>query len=312
MDTTKKCARNGCGKSYSEEENVEGACYYHPGGPLFHEGYKGWACCTKRVTDFDEFEKIPGCTPGIHSSHKEFVRPVETSPYSQHNQPPSGSKRDTPEIVSNKNNVEVYKTSTPPTRNPVRPPPEVPKEEPKPVEEDFDPPSAVIPKGTACKHRGCNKVFVDDNSRNEECIYHPGVPIFHETLKSWSCCNNRAVDFDQFLEIPGCKQGLHKFLDHKDATKETEVQCRYDWYQGATNVILTVYAKKVAKNESKVSFEPYKVKINFKFEDGKTFNKDIRLAGPIVPEQCKVDYLTTKVELKLSKEDGSQWTKLEP
>ena len=36
-------------------------CEYHPGQALFHEGSKGWTCCKKRVLEFDEFMKIPGC-----------------------------------------------------------------------------------------------------------------------------------------------------------------------------------------------------------------------------------------------------------
>ena len=40
-------------------------CLYHSGGPVFHEGLKGWSCCQKRVVDFDEFMKIPGCAVGM-------------------------------------------------------------------------------------------------------------------------------------------------------------------------------------------------------------------------------------------------------
>lgn len=29
---------------------------------MFHEGSKGWSCCKRRVLEFDQFLKIPGCT----------------------------------------------------------------------------------------------------------------------------------------------------------------------------------------------------------------------------------------------------------
>jgi hypothetical protein len=29
---------------------------------VFHEGSKGWSCCKRRVLEFDQFLKIPGCT----------------------------------------------------------------------------------------------------------------------------------------------------------------------------------------------------------------------------------------------------------
>jgi cysteine/histidine-rich domain-containing protein 1 len=73
----------------------------------------------------------------------------------------------------------------------------------------------VIAKGTMCKHQGCSKAFVDDSSRTEKCVYHPGAPVFHETMKMWSCCNQKAFEFDKFLSFPGCKEGVHKFVDTK-------------------------------------------------------------------------------------------------
>ncbi len=57
------CKRRGCGVSYKEEEGRAGEqCIHHPGQAQFHEGSKGWTCCKKRVLEFDEFMKIPGCT----------------------------------------------------------------------------------------------------------------------------------------------------------------------------------------------------------------------------------------------------------
>lgn len=41
-----------------------------------------------------------------------------------------------------------------------------------------------------CVHKGCGKSFTDEN---EECVYHPGPPDFHEglkgsyTLRNFSC-----------------------------------------------------------------------------------------------------------------------------
>ena len=31
-----------------------------------------------------------------------------------------------------------------------------------------------------CVHKGCQKTYQDDN---EECVYHPGPPVFHEGQK---------------------------------------------------------------------------------------------------------------------------------
>jgi hypothetical protein len=31
-----------------------------------------------------------------------------------------------------------------------------------------------------CVHKGCGKTYEDEN---EECVYHPGPPVFHEGQK---------------------------------------------------------------------------------------------------------------------------------
>ena len=67
------CRRRACGYTSpsspisSSRDQEEETCIYHPGQPIFHEGSKGWTCCKRRVLEFDEFMRIPGCkTRGRH------------------------------------------------------------------------------------------------------------------------------------------------------------------------------------------------------------------------------------------------------
>ncbi|KAF4604144.1 hypothetical protein EYR40_001327 [Pleurotus pulmonarius] len=56
-----------------------------------------------------------------------------------------------------------------------------------------------------CSRNGCKKDF--EEGTGGPCIHHPGAPVFHEGLKSWSCCqdvNKPVTDFDDFLKITGC------------------------------------------------------------------------------------------------------------
>lgn len=56
------CRRKGCNAGYDPSiSRDDEKCVHHPGQPVFHEGSKGWSCCKKRVLEFDEFLKIPGC-----------------------------------------------------------------------------------------------------------------------------------------------------------------------------------------------------------------------------------------------------------
>lgn len=67
--------------------------------------------------------------------------------------------------------------------------------------------------GTSCKHGGCNCSYESPASNKSECNYHPGVPIFHEGLKYWSCCTKRTSDFTAFMNQKGCAFGEHKWIE---------------------------------------------------------------------------------------------------
>ncbi|KAI4282553.1 MAG: hypothetical protein L6R38_002850 [Xanthoria sp. 2 TBL-2021] len=69
-----------------------------------------------------------------------------------------------------------------------------------------------------CVHKGCGKPF---NDPNEECVYHPGPPIFHEGQKGWKCCKPRVLTFDEFLSIPPCTTGKHSTVDDTPAIEPT-------------------------------------------------------------------------------------------
>ena len=77
----------------------------------------------------------------------------------------------------------------------------------KPVEKAAE----VIDKDLLkCKNYGCNKLFKEEDNADDVCCYHTGPPIFHDTMKCWSCCRERkSYDFDSFQLITGCAKGQH-------------------------------------------------------------------------------------------------------
>uniref|UniRef100_A0A8B9HS64 Cysteine and histidine-rich domain-containing protein 1 n=1 Tax=Astyanax mexicanus TaxID=7994 RepID=A0A8B9HS64_ASTMX len=52
-----------------------------------------------------------------------------------------------------------------------------------------------------CYNKGCGQRFDLENNPDDACTYHPGVPVFHDALKGWSCCKRRTTDFSDFLSI---------------------------------------------------------------------------------------------------------------
>ncbi|XP_008316937.1 cysteine and histidine-rich domain-containing protein 1 isoform X2 [Cynoglossus semilaevis] len=60
-----------------------------------------------------------------------------------------------------------------------------------------------------CYNKGCGQKFHADQNNDDSCVFHSGVPIFHDALKGWSCCKKRTTDFSEFLSIQGCTRGRH-------------------------------------------------------------------------------------------------------
>ncbi|XP_042368274.1 cysteine and histidine-rich domain-containing protein 1 [Plectropomus leopardus] len=60
-----------------------------------------------------------------------------------------------------------------------------------------------------CYNKGCGLKYDTDKNKEDSCLFHPGVPIFHDALKGWSCCKKRTTDFSEFLSIKGCTRGHH-------------------------------------------------------------------------------------------------------
>ncbi|KAG7498123.1 hypothetical protein JOB18_049459 [Solea senegalensis] len=60
-----------------------------------------------------------------------------------------------------------------------------------------------------CYNKGCGQKYEAGQNNDDSCLFHPGVPIFHDALKGWSCCRKRTTDFSEFLSIKGCTRGRH-------------------------------------------------------------------------------------------------------
>jgi CHORD len=132
---------------------------------------------SSKVLTFDEFLSIPPCTTGKHSTTAPTLAPAQTSG-------PGSQKQKHPEVAPpptvGSDGVEVYgehKKPLPQVTAASTPPPE--KKE-KPLEQDD--PSKPVPEGAKCKRLGCGQAYGGGNREDEEgkCVFHPGVPIFHE------------------------------------------------------------------------------------------------------------------------------------
>lgn len=175
--------------------------------PFFHDAYKGWSCCNKKSVDFTEFLNIRGCTNSKHSNEK----PPESE------KPPKSEDVDEPEVIPepikrvalerppfSAKMVTLVPTVAPALKKSID---DLVSTGSKPEAVD----DSVIAVGTACKKSGCKSTYESSASSDTECVHHPGVPIFHEGLKYWSCCQKRTSDFTAFMNQEGCAFGKHKW-----------------------------------------------------------------------------------------------------
>lgn len=278
-----------------------GDCTFHPGDPIFHDAYKGWSCCNKKSTDFTEFLNFKGCTAGKHSN----VKPVEPPKKVEVEEVPQAPMKKPIAQPINRPNFESPLTTIEPTINAnFRKQMDSLKLKATAVIKD-----GTIPVGTHCKRGGCNCSYESPLSDESVCVHHPGVPVFHEGLKFWSCCQKKTSDFTAFLGQVGCETGKHKWISDEHAT----VACRWDWHQTASNVVVAVYAKNYDYKKSFVKVNPVRlaVKLVFPQQEDAEFNIDIELRGLIDVSKATAGMFGTKVEVTLPKAEGGQWAKLD-
>uniref|UniRef100_A0A8D0GM80 Cysteine and histidine-rich domain-containing protein 1 n=1 Tax=Sphenodon punctatus TaxID=8508 RepID=A0A8D0GM80_SPHPU len=311
------CYNRGCGQRFDPGSNTEESCTYHPGVPVFHDALKGWSCCKRRTTDFSDFLNIVGCTKGFHNGEKppEPVKPdvkttserkdlVDLKPKFQEHiirarKPLDAIKRPSPDepmaslqlnvSASLKQALDKLKLS----ENEVK------------KEEESD----EVKIGMPCNNGGCTKRFEGPQSLEEMCTYHPGVPIFHEGMKYWSCCKSKTSDFNTFLSQEGCTTGIHMWT--KNNTGKKAVPCRHDWHQTGGEVTISIYAKNSIPDCSHVEANSTVLNIHVVFEGDKEFHHSVILWGVIDVKRSYVNMTATKVELTLKKAEPMLWANLE-
>lgn len=141
---------------------------------------------------------IPPCTTGTHSTTDK---------------PPQLEERPAQDEAALAQKIESLNAAAP-RRAPIQPAQHKSTPPPPPPESEDDDPSLEIGDGAECRRRTCAAKYKKGGSRDDErCVHHPGVPIFHEGSKGYSCCKRRVLEFDQFMMIEGCQtKDKHLFI----------------------------------------------------------------------------------------------------
>ena len=196
------CKNGGCLKKFNPTENKDDSCKYHSGKPIFHDLKKGWTCCNVIVYDWDEFEKIEGCTTGKHLEKKVKKETTNQGEFFQSNtvNRAKGGIENHGAVQSEVKNIEDFNKQE-----------EKRKELEKKEEEKKEKKYFLTKNGKwRCTNKGCAKEFVEEDNCDGACKYHVGAPVFHDLKKYWSCCAQKETwDWDEFMKIPTCAEGRH-------------------------------------------------------------------------------------------------------
>ncbi|KAI3642826.1 hypothetical protein MP228_012381 [Amoeboaphelidium protococcarum] len=340
-----KCSNKGCGREFNDSDNTDNACSYHSGPPVFHEGLKGWQCCSKRVIEFDEFLQIPGCTTGRHQSSvdddpaasssidQSKSKVEQKSVYSASLEKENGTTdlnfQQKPSSVSSDGKTEVYgvvQSQQAAEQSPLSSPAvKLSYASLEQLQIERDPVDAILKNGMICKRNGCGYAYKangkdDHKESNLICHFHPGAPVFHEGSKGWSCCSRKVLEFDEFLKIKGCKQDQHLFIgsaadqtgDKSLLSQKEAINVRHDWFQSPQSVTVSFYVKKVDKDTVECRFLEQRLELQFKHpENGGVQQFSADLFQPIVAAECQCHVMSTKIEVTLRKANGISWPQLE-
>ncbi|NXD72946.1 CHRD1 protein, partial [Eolophus roseicapillus] len=272
----------------------------------------GWSCCKRRTTDFSDFLSIVGCTKGLHNSEKppEPVKP-EVKTTSERKELAELKPKFQEHIIQAPKPLETIK----------RPSPDEPMtnlqlkvsaslkqalDKLKLSSENEEKKGKDIVTLSWCVML---MTYEGPQSTEEVCIYHCGVPIFHEGMKYWSCCKRKTSDFNTFLAQEGCTTGTHVWTK-KDEGKKV-VPCRHDWHQTGGEVTISVYAKNSVPDLSYVEANSTMLNIHIVFEGDKEFHRSVKLWGVIDVKRSYVNMTATKIELTMRKAEPLLWASLE-
>ena len=105
-------------------------------------------------------------------------------------------------------------------------------------------------------------------------------------------------------------------METSNNTKQVMPKITHDWYQTETQVVIEVRAKKLKAEQVKVLFASTSLDLSINFpeieaSEPSTYNLNLKLSNPILLEQSSYKILSTKIEVKLKKDEGIRWNALE-
>ncbi|KAJ0263421.1 Protein SGT1 A [Hirschfeldia incana] len=159
---------------------------------------------------------------------------------------------------------------------------------------------AYLRKGTACmkleEYRTAKTALEKGASKA------PSESKFKKLIDE---CNIRIAEEEKDLVQPPVK------VDHQAPVEPAKPKFRHEYYQKPEEVVVTVFAKGIPKQNVNIDFGEQILSVVIDVPGEEAYHLQPRLFGKIVPEKCRYEVMSTKIEIRLAKAEIITWASLE-
>ncbi|GKV31237.1 hypothetical protein SLEP1_g39948 [Rubroshorea leprosula] len=188
----------------------------------------------------------------------------------------------------------------------------------KAIELDSSMSKAYFRKGFACKK--LEEFQTAKTALEIGASFSPGDSRFINLIKECDeCIAEEAADLSKptLEKVPEHIVSAQDVEPVKELTNQVPIETpakpkyRHEFYQKPDEVVVTIFAKKIPQENVTVDYgeQILSVTIDIPGEDAYDFQP--RLFGKIIPDKCRYDVLSTKIEIRLAKAEPIHWTSLE-
>nr|KYP67314.1 Suppressor of G2 allele of SKP1 isogeny [Cajanus cajan] len=190
---------------------------------------------------------------------------------------------------------------------------------------------AYLRKGTACMkleeyHTAkvalqCGAAFAQDDSRFANLIQECDRCIAEESsgLSSTLSSNGSvtSVPSGNVSHLSNTNDGVAKEVEADSLVSQiNEValnrpKYRHEYYQKPEEVVVTIFAKGISAKDVVVDFGEQILSVTIDVPGQDAYHFQPRLFGKIIPNNCRVEVLSTKIEIRLAKAEDINWASLE-
>ncbi|XP_008775116.2 protein SGT1 homolog [Phoenix dactylifera] len=182
---------------------------------------------------------------------------------------------------------------------------------------ELDPslPKAYLRKGTACiklEEYQTAKAALEAGSS-----LAPGDSRFIRLIKE---CEEQITDEIRNLPEKVTPSAItpSKDVGHTDDTSyqstivsPSKLKFRHEFYNTSIELVLTIFAKGIPAECVNVDFGEQILSVSINIPGEETYHFQPRLFAKIIPEKCKYQVLSSKIEIRLFKAEAITWTSLE-